>query len=132
MYQSTQHLDPRPYRRRRCSKPKPCRNHRTTVAARMTEPARLMKDQPRSQVARKTLPQAGIWYAGSSMTKGAGSPAKILVFFRMMPETDDGDAMPMKYSRETATTEEPPNIRQPAMMADNGHLSAAGDGGRWS
>ena len=30
----------------------------------MTEPARLMKDQPRSQVARKTLPQAGMWYAG--------------------------------------------------------------------
>ena len=68
---------------------------RTTVAARMTEPARVMKDQPRSQVARKTLPQAGMWYAGSSITKGAGSPAKSLVFFRMIPEQMMA-AMPMK------------------------------------
>ena len=42
-------------------KPKPCRNHRTMVEARMTVPARLMKDQPRSQVARRTLPHAGTW-----------------------------------------------------------------------
>ena len=52
----------------------------------MTVPARLMKDHPRSQVARSTLPTLGTWYWGSSITKGAGSPAKPLVFFRMMPE----------------------------------------------
>ena len=28
----------------------------------------MVEDQPRSQVARKTLPQAGMWYAGSSIT----------------------------------------------------------------
>ena len=28
---------------------------------RMTVPARLMKDQPRSQVARSTLPAEGAW-----------------------------------------------------------------------
>ena len=36
-------------------RPKPCRNQMATVASRMTEPARLMKDQPRSQVARKKM-----------------------------------------------------------------------------
>ena len=54
--------------------------------ARITVPARLMKDQPRSQVARSTFFALGMWYWGSSMTKGAGSPAKKRVFFRMMPE----------------------------------------------
>lgn len=33
-----------------------------------------------------TLVTVGIYYAGSSMTKGAGSPANIFVFFKMMPE----------------------------------------------
>ena len=42
------------------SQPKPWRNHRTMVEARMTVPARLMKDQPRSQVARSTLPAEGM------------------------------------------------------------------------
>ena len=63
--------------------------------AKITVPARLMKDQPRSQVARSTLLAAGTWYWGSSMTKGAGSPAKALVFFRIMPETMMA-ATPMK------------------------------------
>ena len=53
----------------------------------MTVPAFLMKDQPRSHMERSTLPTVGKWYAGSSMTKGAGSPANILVFFNMIPET---------------------------------------------
>ena len=65
------------------------------VEATMMVPARLMKDQPRSQVARRTLPGAGLWYWGSSITKGAGSPEKILVFFRMTPLTTMA-ATPMK------------------------------------
>ena len=43
------------------TKPKPWRNHKITEEARMMVPARLMKDQPRSQVARSTLPTAGTW-----------------------------------------------------------------------
>ena len=61
----------------------------------MMVPAFLMKDQPRSHMERSTLPRVGQWYAGSSITKGAGSPANILVFFRMIPDTMMA-AMPMK------------------------------------
>ena len=43
------------------TKPKPWRNQRMTEERRMTVPARLMKDQPRSQVARSTLTAAGAW-----------------------------------------------------------------------
>ena len=43
------------------SQPKPWRNHRMIEEARITVPARLMKDQPRSQVARSTLPTEGMW-----------------------------------------------------------------------
>ena len=42
-------------------KPKPCRNHSTMEEARMTVPARLMKLQPRSQVARSTFAAWGTW-----------------------------------------------------------------------
>ena len=42
-------------------KPKPWRNHKMMEEATITVPARLMKDQPRSQVARSTLPAAGVW-----------------------------------------------------------------------
>ena len=65
------------------------------VDSRMMVPAFLMKDQPRSHMERRTLPTVGQWYAGSSITKGAGSPENILVFFRMMPETMM-QAMPRK------------------------------------
>ena len=51
----------------------------------MIVPAFLMKDQARSHMLRSTAPTVGIWYAGSSMIKGAGSPAKKRVFFKMMP-----------------------------------------------
>ena len=62
---------------------------------RMTVPARLMKDQPRSQVARSTLPAEGGVVGGQLHDKGAGSPAKALNFFSMMPETMTA-ATPMK------------------------------------
>ena len=52
----------------------------------MIVPAFLIKDQPRSHILRRTAPTVGIWYAGSSITNGAGSPANILVFFNIMPE----------------------------------------------
>lgn len=54
-----------------------------------------MKLQPRSQVLLSTLPTVGQWYAGSSITKGAGSPANLLVFLSMIPEITIA-AMPMK------------------------------------
>ena len=65
------------------------------VDRRMIVPAFLMKDQPRSHMLRRTLPRVGQWYAGSSMTNGAGSPENILVFFNIMPEMTIA-AMPMK------------------------------------
>ena len=68
---------------------------------RMTVPARLMKLKPRSPMLCSTFLALGKWYAGSSMTNGAGSPANILVFLSMMPLTMIA-AMPMKYA-ETAT-----------------------------
>ena len=46
------------------------------VESRMIVPAFLMNDQPRSHIERSTLPIVGRWYAGSSITNGAGSPAK--------------------------------------------------------
>ena len=60
-------------------------NHTKMHASRMMVPAFLMKDQARSHMLRSTAPTVGIWYAGSSMIKGAGSPAKKRVFFKMMP-----------------------------------------------
>ena len=41
--------------------PKPCKNQRMTLERRITVPARLIKDQPRSQVARSTLEADGRW-----------------------------------------------------------------------
>ena len=67
----------------------------TIVERRIIVPAFLMKDQPRSHMDRMTLTKVGQWYAGSSMTKGATSPRKGLVFLRMIPETMIA-AMPMK------------------------------------
>ncbi len=66
--------------------PKVIRNQRTMVDSKMIVPAFLMKDQPRSHMLRRTAPTVGMWYAGSSITKGAGSPANILVFFSIIPE----------------------------------------------
>ncbi len=49
-------------------------------------PAFLIKEYPLSHMLLSTFPAAGQWYAGSSMTKGAGFPANLFVFFKMMPE----------------------------------------------
>ena len=65
------------------------------VESSMMVPAFFMKLQPRSQVLLSTLPAVGQWYAGSSITKGAGSPANLLVFLSMIPEITIA-AMPMK------------------------------------
>ena len=67
------------------------------LAARITVPALLMKSQPRSPVVRSTFFGIGAWYAGSSITKVAGSPAKALVFFRIIPDTITA-ATPTKYA----------------------------------
>ena len=57
------------------------------------------------------------------MTKGAGSPANILVFFSMIPDTMIA-AMPTKYA-EVATHAEPPKMA-PAIMPMNGTLAPQG------
>ena len=68
------------------SHPKPIKNHRTMVERRMIVPAFLIKDQPLSHMLLKIFPAVGQWYAGSSITNGAGSPANIFVFFKIIPE----------------------------------------------
>ena len=65
----------------------------------------------------------GIWYAGSSITNGAGSPANIFVFLSMIPEIMIA-AIPTKYA-EVATQAEPPNIA-PAIIAINGTFAPQG------
>ena len=49
-------------------------------------PAFLMKELALSHMLRRIFPAVGQWYAGSSITKGAGSPANILVFLSIMPD----------------------------------------------
>ena len=82
-----------------------------------------MNDQPRSHIERRTLLSVGIWYAGSSITNGAGSPENIAVFFSMIPETMIA-AIPMKYA-DTEMIGEPPKIA-PAIIAMNGTLAPHG------
>ena len=45
-----------------------------------------MNDHPLSHMLLRTFPNVGQWYAGSSITNGAGSPANIFVFFKIIPE----------------------------------------------
>ena len=61
-------------------------------------PAFLIKPQSLSQVCMSTVLADGIWYAGSSITKGAASPENGFVFFKMMADTSTA-ATPMKYMR---------------------------------
>ena len=89
----------------------------------MIVPAFLMNDQPRSHMLRSTFKSVGIWYAGSSITNGAGSPANIFVFLSMIPEMIIA-AIPTKYA-DVATHAEPPNIA-PAIIAINGTFAPQG------
>ena len=83
----------------------------------------MMNDQPRSHMERRTLLSVGIWYAGSSITNGAGSPENIAVFFSMIPDMMI-EAMPMKYA-DTDISGEPPKIA-PAIIAMNGTFAPQG------
>ena len=72
-------------------------------------PAFLMKDQPRSHILLNTFPDCRHSdMPASSITNGAGSPANILVFFRMIPEQMIA-AIPTKYALG-ATHEAPSKI----------------------
>ena len=103
--------------------PKLLKNHISTLAARITVPARFIKDQLRSKVVLNTFLADGIWYAGSSIMKGEGSPAKDLVFLRIIPETKT-DATPIKYA-VGATHHAPPN-NAPAIKPTIGILAPQG------
>ena len=79
----------------------------------MIVPAFLINDQPRSHVLLSTFPTVGIWYAGSSITNGAGSPANIFVFFKIIPEQMIA-AIPTKYAlgaTQGASSNNAPAIR---------------------
>ena len=73
-----------------------------------------------------TLLTVGIWYAGSSITKGAGSPAKSFVFFKMIPEQMIA-AIPTKYA--LGATQEAPLNRCACNQCDDRQFCAAGDKG---
>ena len=103
------------------TKPKYVVNHTRIVERRIIVPAFLMNDQPLSHIERSRFITVGIWYAGSSITNGAGSPANIFVFFSIIPEIA---AIPMKYA-DVATQAEPPKIA-PAIIAINGVLAPQG------
>ena len=68
------------------TQPKLIRNQRMIVERRIIVPAFLMNDHPLSHMLLRTFPNVGQWYAGSSITNGAGSPANIFVFFKIIPE----------------------------------------------
>ncbi len=89
----------------------------------MIVPAFFTKDEPLSHMLRSTPLSVGIWYAGSSITKGAGSPANSLVFFSITPETMIA-AMPTKYALG-ATHAAPPNSA-PAIRAIIGSFAPQG------
>ena len=80
------------------SKPKVESTHMTMQARNRMVPAFLIKPQSLSQVCMSTVFADGIWYAGSSMTKGAASPENGFVFFKRMADTSTA-ATPMKYMR---------------------------------
>jgi len=50
-----------------------------------------------------------MWYAGSSITNGAGSPANLFVFFSMMPEMMIA-AIPTKYALVATHALPPKNL----------------------
>ncbi len=92
----------------------------------MMVPAFLMKDQPRSHMERRTLPRVGQWYAGSSITKGAGSPAEHLGLLQHDAGDDDGS-----HADEVSGGGNPGAAAEQSAgdHADEGHLGAAGDKG---
>ena len=65
----------------------------------------------------------GIWDCGSSITKGAGSPEKALIFFIMIHEIIT-KAIPEKYIK--GATHHAPPIRYPAMVAITGSFAPHG------
>ena len=90
---------------------------------RIIVPAFLINELARSHMERNTFPAVGQWYAGSSITNGAGSPANILVFFSMIPEIITA-AIPTKYALG-ATHHAPPN-RAAAIRAIIGSFAPHG------
>ena len=105
------------------SQPKFIKNQSKIVESVIIVPAFLMNDHPRSHILLKTLPAVGKWYAGSSITNGAGSPANNLVFFKIIPDTIIA-ATPTKY--ELGATHQAPSNNAPAINAMIGNLAPHG------
>ena len=98
------------------------------VESRITVPAFLIKEDALSQILLSTLPAVGIWYCGSSITNGDGSPANILVFFNMIPEHTIA-ATPMKYALVATQAEALPSAfgkNAPAIIAMIGSFAPQG------
>ena len=89
----------------------------------MMEPAFFTKEEPRSYMDFRMSIGRGRWYAGSSITNGAGSPANHFVFFSTIPEKMMA-AMPRKYA-DGAIQEAPPNTA-PARRAMIGSFAEHG------
>ena len=105
------------------TQPKLIKNQSRIVDNVMIVPAFLINDHPLSHMLRSTFPTVGIWYAGSSITNGAGSPANIFVFFKIIPEQMIA-AIPTKYA--LGATHEAPSNNAPAMSAMIGSFAPHG------
>ena len=68
------------------AKPKFWANQINIVESKIIVPAFLINDHPRSHILLRIFETVGMWYAGNSITNGAGSPANIFVFFNIIPE----------------------------------------------
>ena len=90
----------------------------------MIVPAFLMNDQPRSHIERSTLPSVGRWYAGSSITNGAGSPANRLGLLEDDAGHDDGS-----HTYEVSGSGDPRRTAEDCACyhSNERNLSAAGD-----
>lgn len=88
-----------------------------------TVPAFLIKDQPLSHMDFRTFPTVGQRYAGSSITKGEGSPANGLVFLSIIPEIITA-AIPIKYA--LGATHHASLNKAPAIRAIMGSLAPHG------
>ena len=78
------------------AKPKLPRNHITAQQRNRMVPAFFRNAHTLSHTLRSTPFGDGAWYAGSSITNGAGSPSNIFVFFKIMQYTITSP-MPRKY-----------------------------------
>ena len=82
-----------------------------------------MNDHPLSHMLLNTVPTVGQWYAGSSITNGAGSPANNFVFLSIIPDVIIAN-IPRKYA--LGATHHAPSNNAAAISAIIGSFAPQG------